>query len=77
MKDFRQMLDQQLQKLEAEQELIDQAITEIRRRQGVLEEIAGWNLVEGEAEPAQAPVQEFDNHSGEPEWAMSITEKAW
>ena len=77
MKDFRQMLDQQLQKLEAEQELIDQAITEIRRRQGVLEEIAGWNLVEEEAEPAQAPDQELENHSGEPEWAMSITEKAW
>ena len=71
------MLDQQLQKLEVEQELIDQAITEIRRRQGVLEEISGWNLVEEEAEPAQAPAQEFEKHSGEPEWAMSITEKAW
>ncbi len=81
MKDFRQLLDQQLRKLEAEQELIDQAITEIRRRQGVLEEIAGWNLVEEEAEqaPAQAQAQapESENHSGEPEWAMSITEKAW
>ncbi len=75
MKDFQQMLDQQLQKLEAEQELIDQAITEIRRRQGVLEEIAGWNLVEEEAE--QATAQELENHAGEPEWAMSITEKAW
>ena len=75
MKDFRQLLDQQLRKLEAEQELIDQAITEIRRRQGVLEEIAGWNPAEEEAEPAQA--QESENHSGEPEWAMSITEKAW
>ncbi len=75
MKDFRQLLDQQLRKLEAEQELIDQAITEIRRRQGVLEEIAGWNLAEEEAEQAQA--QEGENHSGEPEWAMSITEKAW
>ncbi len=75
MKHFRQLLDQQLQKLEAEQQLIDQAITEIRRRQGVLEEIAGWNLVEEEAEQAQAP--ELENHSGEPEWAMSITEKAW
>ncbi len=69
------MLDQQLQKLEAEQELIDQAITEIRRRQGVLEEIAGWNLVDEESEQAQAP--ELENHTGEPEWAMSITEKAW
>ena len=79
MQDFRQMLDQQLQKLEAEQELIDQAITEIRRRQGVLEEIASWNLVDEEAEPvqAQAPEPESDNHSGEPEWAMSITERAW
>ncbi len=79
MKDFRQMLDQQLRKLEAEQELIDQAITEIRRRQGVLEEIAGWNLVDEEAEqaPAQAQAPELENHSGEPEWAMSITEKAW
>ena len=77
MKDFQQMLDQQLQKLEAEQELIDQAITEIRRRQGVLEEIAGWNLVDEEAEPAQAQAPEMDNYSGEPEWAMSITEKAW
>ncbi len=79
MKDFRQLLDQQLRKLEAEQELIDQAITEIRRRQGVLEEIAGWNLVDEEAEQAQAPAQapELENHSGEPEWAMSITEKAW
>ena len=75
MKDFRQLLDQQLQKLEAEQELIDQAITEIRRRQGVLEEIAGWNLVDEDPEKAQAP--ELENHSGEPEWAMSITEKAW
>ena len=75
MKDFRLLLDQQLRKLEAEQELIDQAITEIRRRQGVLEEIAGWNLPEEEAEQAQAP--ELENHSGEPEWAMSITEKAW
>ncbi len=75
MKDFRQLLDQQLRKLEAEQELIDQAITEIRRRQGVLEEIAGWNLAEEEAEQAQA--QESENHTGEPEWAMSITEKAW
>ena len=77
MKEFRQMLDQQLQKLEAEQELIDHAITEIRRRQGVLEEIAGWNLVDQEAEPSQAQAQESENHSGEPEWAMSITEKAW
>ncbi len=77
MKDFRQLLDQQLRKLEAEQELIDQAITEIRRRQGVLEEIAGWNLAEEEAEQAQAQAQELENHSGEPEWAMSITEKAW
>ncbi len=79
MKDFRQLLDQQLRKLEAEQELIDQAITEIRRRQGVLEEIAGWNLVEEEAEQAQAQAQaqESENHSGEPVWAMSITEKAW
>ena len=75
MKDFQQMLDQQLQKLEAEQELIDQAITEIRRRQGVLQEIAGWNLVDEEAE--QATAQELENHTGEPEWAMSITEKAW
>ncbi len=75
MKDFRQLLDQQLRKLEAEQELIDQAITEIRRRQGVLEEITGWNLVDEEAEQAQAP--ELETHSGEPEWAMSITEKAW
>ena len=75
MKDFQQMLDQQLRKLEAEQELIDQAITEIRRRQGVLEEISGWNLVDEEAEPATA--QESENHTGEPEWAMSITEKAW
>ena len=75
MEDFRQLLDQQLRKLEAEQELIDQAITEIRRRQGVLEEIAGWNLAEEEAEQTQAP--ESENHSGEPEWAMSITEKAW
>ncbi len=79
MNEFRQMLDQQLRKLEAEQELIDHAITEIRRRQGVLEEIAGWNLVDEEAEPsqAQAQAQESENHSGEPEWAMSITEKAW
>ena len=77
MKEFRQMLDQQLRKLEAEQELIDHAITEIRRRQGVLEEIAGWNLVDQEAEPSQAQAQESENHSGEPEWAMSITEKAW
>ncbi len=77
MKEFRQMLDQQLRKLEAEQELIDHAITEIRRRQGVLEEIAGWNLVDEEAEPSQAQAQESENHSGEPEWAMSITEKAW
>jgi hypothetical protein len=75
MQDYRKMLDQQLQKLEAEQELIDQAIKEIRRRQGVLEEITGWNLVDEEAE--QAPAQELDNHSREPEWAMSITEKAW
>ena len=75
MKDFRLLLDQQLQKLEAEQELIDQAITEIRRRQGVLEEIAGWNLVDEDPEQVQAP--ELENHSGEPEWAMSITEKAW
>ncbi len=75
MKDFQQMLDQQLRKLEAEQELIDQAITEIRRRQGVLEEIAGWNLVDEEAE--QATAQELEIHTGEPEWAMSITEKAW
>ncbi len=77
MKDFRQLLDQQLQKLEAEQELIDQAITEIRRRQGVLEEIAGWNLVDEDPEQAQATAPELENHSGEPEWAMSITEKAW
>jgi len=77
MKEFRQMLDQQLRKLEAEQELIDHAITEIRRRQGVLEEIAGWNLVDEEAEPSQAQAQETENHSGSPEWAMSITEKAW
>ena len=79
MKDFRLLLDQQLRKLEAEQELIDQAITEIRRRQGVLEEIAGWNLVDEEAEQAQAqaPAPELENHSGSPEWAMSITEKAW
>ncbi len=77
MNEFRQMLDQQLRKLEAEQELIDHAITEIRRRQGVLEEIAGWNLVDEEAEPSQAQAQESENHSGEPEWAMSITEKAW
>ena len=66
MNDFRQMLDQQLGKLEAEQELIDQAITEIRRRQGILEEIAGWNLVDEETEPAQP--QESENHSGSPEW---------
>ncbi len=77
MKDFRQLLDQQLRKLEAEQELIDQAITEIRRRQGVLEEIAAWNLVDEEAEQSQAQAPESENHSGEPEWAMSITEKAW
>ena len=79
MKDFRLLLDQQLRKLEAEQELIDQAITEIRRRQGVLEEIAGWNLVDEEAEQPQAQAQapELENHSGSPEWAMSITEKAW
>ncbi len=75
MNDFRQMLDQQLGKMEAEQLLIDQAITEIRRRQGILEEIAGWNLVDEETEPAQP--QESENHSGSPEWAMSITEKAW
>ena len=75
MKDLRQVLGQQLGKLEAEQELIDQAITEIRRRQGILDEISCWNLVDEEAEPAQA--QESENHSGEPEWAMSITEKAW
>ena len=73
MKDFRQLLDQQLRKLEAEQELIDQAITEIRRRQGVLEEIAGWNLAEEEAEPAQA--QESENHSGEPEWRCRSPKK--
>ena len=71
------MLDQQLRKLEAEQELIDQAITEIRRRQGVLEEISGWNLVDEESEQAQAQAPELENQSGEPEWAMSITEKAW
>ena len=77
MREFRKVLDQQLRKLEAEQELIDQAITEIRRRQTVLEEITGWNLVDEEPEPVQPQPQEFENHSGEPEWAMSITEKAW
>ena len=77
MKDFRQMLDQHLGKLEAEQELIDQAIIEIRRRQGVLEGIAGWNLVDEESEQVQAQGPELENHSGEPEGAMSSTEKAW
>lgn len=78
MKDFRQMLDQQLGKLEAEQELIDQAITEIRRRQGVLDEVTSWNLVDEEVGQAEQPQsEESNNHSGEPEWAMSITERAW
>ena len=75
MKEFRLLLEQQLGKLEAEQELIDQAITEVRRRQGILEEIAGWNLGGEEVEEQQAP--DSDNHTGEPEWAMSITERAW
>ena len=78
MKDFRQMLDQQLGKLEAEQELIDQAITEIRRRQGVLDEVTSWNLVDEEVGQAEQPqAEESNNHSGSPEWAMSITERAW
>ena len=78
MKDFRQMLDQQLGKLEAEQELIDQAITEIRRRQGVLDEVTSWNLVDEEVGQVEQPqAEKSNNHSGEPEWAMSITERAW
>jgi len=78
MKDFRQMLDQQLGKLEAEQELIDQAITEIRRRQGVLDEVTSWNLVDEEVGQVEQPqAEELNNHTGEPEWAMSITERAW
>ena len=75
MRELRQALDQQLGKLEAEQVLIDQAITEINRRKSVLEEISTWNLVNQEGQQDQP--QDFEDHSGEPEWAMSIKERAW
>ena len=73
MRELRQKLDQQLRDLKAEQELIGQAITDIQRRQKVFEEKPGWNLVDEEAKAAQ----KLKNPSGEPEWAMSIAEKAW
>ena len=75
MRELRQALDQQLGKLEAEQVLIHQAITEINRRKSVLEEISTWNLVNQEGRQDQP--QDFEDHSGELEWAMSIKERAW
>ena len=75
MRELRQVLDQQLRKLEAEQELINQALPAIHRRKRVLEEISTWNLLDEEVEQEQP--QEFEGQAGEPEWAMSINEKAW
>ena len=45
MKELRLILDRQLSRLEAQRELLDGTIAEVRRRYTVLEDVDSWNLL--------------------------------
>ncbi len=45
MNELRPILNQQLSQLEAESQLIDEAIQEIRRRFSVLDDVESWGLL--------------------------------
>lgn len=48
MKELRQILDRQLSRLEAQRELLDGTIEEVRRRYSVLDDVDSWNLLASE-----------------------------
>ena len=58
MNELGQILDQQLEQLEGERRLIEQAIEEIHRRYGVLDDVTSWGLEEEEF--AEHPVLEWE-----------------
>ena len=63
MNELNLILDQQLGRLEEERQLIAEAIEEINRRYGVLEDVTSWSLAQGEFEEevvSEFPVSEFD-----------------
>ncbi len=61
MKELRLILDRQLSRLEAQRELLDGTIAEVRRRYSVLDDVDSWNLL------AQEEITQDDgmNHHSE------------
>ena len=60
MKEFRLILDRQLSRLEAQRELLDGTIAEVRRRYTVLDDVESWNLL---AQEDIAPDNGMNHHS--------------
>jgi len=57
MNELGQILDQQLEQLEGERRLFEEAIEEIHRRYGVLDDVTSWGI---EEELAEHPVLEWE-----------------
>ena len=57
MNELGQILDQQLEQLEGERRLFEEAIEEIHRRYGVLDDVTSWGI---EEELAEQPVLEWE-----------------
>ncbi len=60
MKEFRLILDRQLNRLEAQRELLDGTIAEVRRRYTVLDDVESWNLL---AQEELAPDNGMPQHA--------------
>ncbi len=58
MNELGQILDQQLEQLEEERRLFEEAIGEIQRRYEVLDDVSSWGLAEEEF--AEQPVVEWE-----------------
>ena len=64
MKELRLILDRQLSRLEAQRELLDGTIAEVRRRYTVLDDVESWDLLAQE-EIAQVDGTDHDSELGE------------
>lgn len=69
MKELRLILDRQLSRLEAQRELLDGTIEEVRRRYSVLDDVESWSLLASEEMTQEVGMDqdfEFEEQDAEP-----------
>ena len=76
MEELNQILEQQLDRLEGERQSIAEAIEEINRRYGVIDEAISWSLVEEEGQEdfvAEFELEEADAWTGSDQEALELS----